>query len=588
VDTGWLVAGRAVRLACRRHLQDVARQCTAEFPYRFDAAKVADLLEFFPGFLTLDDLGADGRNLPFHLVRWLQFVFGSLVGWVDGAGHRRFKQAFIETGKGSAKTPAAAGLGLYGLVGENRSAVEIYSLGVNGDQANYLYGFAKRMCERSDDLRDLLDIGQYNTAWIARNSFFRPLTSEGRSLDNKRVFMALIDEVHEHPSAVIPEKMRLGIKNQVDALVCEFTNSGHDKTSVCWAHHEYSLRVLDGTVSDEEWFAYVCQLDPCESCRDQGATQPNDGCPHCDNWTDERVWLKVNPALGEVTTVDYLRGVVKQALNQPSMLARVKRLNFCIWTQGHAIWIPADQWDACVSTVARPLSGLPCAAAFDMSMKVDLTGCVMAQRFDDGPEVEAATVAIDENEAGEPTKTLWTVNYRIRLTAFAWLPEDTLLERVTNERIPYDVWRAKQWLRVTAGPVIDHHLIADQFLREIGPRFKPQRIGYDPYNATELAVGLRDRGKYTVAEIGQGRKLSEAIKLFYALVRLRRIEHDGNPVFAWCVANAEPKYDRYENVWLEKASPTKRIDLAIAAVMAVSQVIVLPAKPTRPKWVIVV
>ena len=101
------------------------------------------------------------------------------------------------------------------------------------------------------------------------------------------------------------------------------------------------------------------------------------------------------------------------------------------------------------------------------------------------------------------------------------------------------------------------------------------------YNATELAVDLRDRGKFTVVEIGQGRKLSEFIKLFYALVRMGRIEHDGNPVFAWCVANAEPKHDRYENVWLEKSSPTKRIDLAIAAVMAVSQVVLLPRQKTK-------
>lgn len=578
VVSGAIVAGRAVRLTCERHLRDLARQNTPEFPYRFDSANVERLLTFFREFLTLDDVDDDGRPLPFHLVRWLQFCFGSLEGWVRTSdGHLRFKEGYLETGKGSTKTPAAAGYGVYRTVGKGRRNVENYSLGVNGDQANYLYGFAKRMCERSDDLRDLLDIGEYNLAWVDRHSFLRPLTSEGRSLDNKRVFSALIDELHEHPSAVIPEKMYLGIKTQVDAIVLMITNAGYDKTSVCWAKHDHAMKVLERTVVNEEYFAYICQLDPCEACRGKGATQPNDGCQDCDSWTDERVWPKVNPAIPELPQlVPYLRGVVNQAQNQPSTLARVKRLNFCIWTQGHSIWIPIDRWNACQADRVGEARGVPCAAMFDMSMKVDLTGCVIAQRVDDDPQIPAEQVEVDDNVNGTTVKKMWSVNYHIDLTAFAWLPRETLLERVKNERIPYDLWEREGHLRVTSGPVIDHHLIEEQFLSEIGPRFRPQRVGYDPYNATELAVALRDRGKYTVVEIGQGRKLSEFIKLFEALVRLGRIRHNGSPLFAWCISNAEPKHDRYENVWLEKPSATKRIDLAICAIGATSQVVFLP------------
>jgi phage terminase large subunit-like protein len=73
--------------------------------------------------------------------------------------------------------------------------------------------------------------------------------------------------------------MRLGVKTQVDALVVMFTNSGFDKTSVCWTKHDYGIKVLEGTVVDDQYFAYVCQLDPCEPAALKGATQPNDGCP---------------------------------------------------------------------------------------------------------------------------------------------------------------------------------------------------------------------------------------------------------------------------------------------------------------------
>jgi len=162
-----------------------------------------------------------------------------------------------------------------------------------------------------------------------------------------------------------------------------------------------------------------------------------------------------------------------------------------------------------------------------------------------------------------------------------WLPRDTMLERVKNEHIPFDLWEKQGWLLVTPGPVIDHDLIYEQFTKTLAPPFRPQRIGYDPHNATQFAVQLRDKGRYEIAEVKQGRALSETFKLFEALVRLRRIRHRRNPVMTWCVANADPKRDRYENIWLEKPSPTKRIDGVIAAVIALNQLVLLPAKRRR-------
>lgn len=624
MKSGALVAGRAVRLACERHLRDLARQGTPAFPYVFEPDRVAAMLEFFDEFLTLDDVDVDGKPLPFRLARWLQFCFGSLIGWIQQTnGQLRFQEGYQETGKGSTKTPAAAGFGVYRLVGENRTAVEIYSLGVNGDQANYLYGFAKRMIDRSPELRDLLDAGEYNTAWIARNSFFRPLTSEGRSLDNKRVFLALIDELHEHPSPVIPEKMRLGIKTQVDALVLMFTNSGFDKTSVCWTKHDYGMKVLEGVINDEQFFAYICQLDPCETHRSEGATQPRDGCQACDDWTDERVWPKVNPAIPDLPQlVAYLRGIVKQAANQPSTLARIMRLNFCLWTQGHSVWIPSDVWDSCrVARLERAHGGRASAAAFDMSEKLDLTAAAIGLRVDDDPDERPDVVELVDVDNGQEVRKTLNINFCVELSLHFWLPEETLNARVKNEHIPYDVWadtcricgrrlapsdnradlvrrggcRAAAdghnfvpWLHVTPGPVIDYDLIYEQFTGKrddrqpvpnaIAPPFAPDRVGYDKHNASQFALQLRDKAKYTVVEVQQGRALSESFKLFDALARLRRIRHDGNPVLAWCVSNADPKKDRYENLWLEKPSATKRIDGVIAAVIMLSQLVLLPAR----------
>jgi phage terminase large subunit-like protein len=70
--------------------------------------------------------------------------------------------------------------------------------------------------------------------------------------------------------------------------------------------------VLEGLIQNDSWFAYVAQLDACEKCRDEGKTSPN--CDQCDQWTDEGIWVKVNPNLGISIRPKYLREQVAEAL----------------------------------------------------------------------------------------------------------------------------------------------------------------------------------------------------------------------------------------------------------------------------------
>jgi phage terminase large subunit-like protein len=85
VVSGRVVAGRAVRLACQRHLSDLERQQTPKFPYTFDTVRAGMVVEFFRDFLHLEG------GKPFVLQPWQVFIVGSVFGWVDGSGARRFR-----------------------------------------------------------------------------------------------------------------------------------------------------------------------------------------------------------------------------------------------------------------------------------------------------------------------------------------------------------------------------------------------------------------------------------------------------------------------------------------------------------------
>ncbi len=581
VGSGKIVAGRAVRLACERHLKDYARQRTRDFPYYFSPKAAKHIIDFYPAFIRLED-----GVTPITLAPWQKFCLGSCYGWrrVSDDG-RKVQRAFISTGKGSGKTPLLAAVGLYCLAFENEQSNQIYAAAFDKDQASILLRDAIRMATDSPDLAAILDIGKYNIAHIESGSFFRAVSSEHRNKSGTRPGCVLVDEVHEHRDGTVINKLLAGFKSRRQPILIEITNSGFDKTSICYQHHEHSLSVLEGTITDEQWFAYVCQLDPCENCFSDGYREPKDGCPDCDDWTDPKVWEKTNPSLCiGLPRLSYLQSQVDAALAMPGDQALVKRLNFCCWSPTQTVWIAPDRWDACkVAAVSERNTDQACAVGFDMSEKLDLTASVVALRVEDDPTAVGDTVELTDTVDGQEVKKTLNLNFCVELIPFFWLPEETLHERVSKERIPFDVWARDGHLRVTPGPVIDHDLIYEQFTTDIGTRYKPQRIGYDAHNATQFAVALRDKGKFTVVDVPQGRALSESFKLFEALVRLKRIRHDGNPVMAWCVSNASPKRDRYENVWLEKPSATKRIDGVIAAVIALSQLVLLPSKRKGPR-----
>lgn len=588
VLAGTIVAGRAVRQACQRHLNDQARQRTEAFPYYFDVAAALHIIDFFPTFLTLED------GNPFVLPPWLQFSYGSLFGWKRVSdGKRRFIYGFLETAKGSGKTPSAAGVGLYGMTFDDEPYAEIYSAAYDKEQASIILRDAIRMGTDSPDLAEMLDIGKYNIANLENGSFFRAVSQEHRGKSGPRPHYVLGDEIHEHLDGRVLNRMLAGFKGRTQPLALLLTNSGSDKTSVCWEYHQKALAVLDGTLADEQFFAYVCHLDACDACYAEGYRQPNDGCEHCDDWTNPAVWDKANPAIGIVVQPKYQQDAIDAALSIPSEYNDKRRLNFCIWTETHQIWIPSDLWDTCrVEQVheANP-DLLPCAAGLDPASIHDLSAFVVALRIDDPPELadQAEQVEIEgKDDDGQQVRFVYTLNFHVELIPFFWIPEATLMERVRKERIPLDVWRRNGKLIATPGPTTDHHEIYDFIIKDAAKRFRISRFGVDPNGGELLFLKLRDEGRLgdKIRVHGQAKKLSEAFKFIEILVRSKRLRHDGHPVLAWNLANCEPQKDRLGALWMEAPSEVKCIDGMVAAAMAIKELMAIPArKKSLGVWV---
>lgn len=529
-----------VRLACARHLRDL-KEGQRERGLRWDIEAANRAINFFPDVLCFYKGESAGK--PFDLEPWEAFIVGSLFGWFGPDGHRRFRTAYIEIGKGNGKTPLAAGIGLYGLVADGTPGAEIYAAATTLDQAGVLFTDAKAMVAKSPPLSAYVQQRERNLAVLKTSSFFRAISSENRGLDGRRVAMALIDEIHEHPNSFVVDKMRAGTKEFPNAIILEITNSGYDRQSVCWQHHEYSEKVMSGTLRNDAWFAYVCQLDACEKCEAAGHLMANPSCDECDDWRDEAVWLKANPNLGVSIALKYLRELVAEAEGMPGKQNIVLRLNFCIWTQQVTRWLDMALVATCVAEI-KPLDlrGRRCHLGLDLARVNDLS---------------ALALLFPPLTDGEKWRALMSF----------WVPKDNIMERARRDRVPYDQWEREGHLIATPGNVTDFGFIEKDVLEAAG-LYDVVACAYDRTFADQLVYNLADEG-ITMVPFGQGWKsMAAPTAELQRLIGAGEIELDDNPVLTWNLSNVAVKTDPAGNIKPDKEHSLERIDGVVAILNA--------------------
>lgn len=567
VVAGDVVAGRYVRFACERHLRDLAEGHKRGLV--FDETASQRSLDFF-SFLRLpvaDEL--DGK--AFDLEPFQKFIIGSLFGWKGPDGFRRFRTAYIEIGKGNGKTPMAAGVGLKGLIDDDEAAAEVYSAATKREQANILFRDARMMVEASPELRSLLTINAGNIAYEDKSSFFRPVSSEKRGLDGPRPHVALCDEVHEHPDAVVIDKIRAGTKARRQALIFEITNSGYDRTTVCWQHHDFSMAVLEGRVENDSWFAFVCGLDPCKRHLKEGNWQPVDGCEKCDNWQDEKVWEKANPGIDSILPRKYLREQVAEAREILPKQNIVKRLNFCLWTEAVAHAIPMDAWDACAGALdTEKLVGRECFGGLDIGATSDFTSFVLVFPHDDAETIE---VSIDPSDQAEGTTSI--VRRSFTVLPFFWMP-DRPVKRDGRMETVIAAWKTQGLIKTTPDDHVDYDMVLADILT-ICRRYKVLGINVDyGFQGAQITVNLMKHYGEMVQAFRQGIVSYNApFREMLELVKANRLHHDGNPVLRWMASNTAAE-TRGGLIKPSKDKSTEKIDGIAATVMALSRAIESP------------
>lgn len=563
VTSGKVIAGPHVRAACARHLRDLVHG--KKRGLRWDLPRALRAIRYFQIVLRLN--GGEHEGKPFVLQPFQQFIVGSIYGWVGADDARRFRMAYIESGKGSGKSPLAAGVGMYGLTADGEARAEVYSAAAKKDQASILFRDAVAMVDQSPALASRLTKSGTNPCWnladLDTGSFFRPIASDDAQ-SGPRPHVGLVDEFHEHKTADVLNMLRAGTKGRKQALILIITNSGFDRASPCYLMHEYAAKVSAGTLTDDSLFAYICAVDE----GDDPLTDPVDpklGYP--------RSWTKANPNIGVTIQPKYLEELVHQARGMPSQESIVRRLNFCQWVDAANPWIDGDLWRACEvpdDEWQRPIE--PATLGLDLSGGRDLTAMASAWRRDDG--------SIDAE-----------LNF--------WTPNDTVAERSRTDRVPFEAWVKQGHVLASPGRTIQFDFVA-AYLGAMGEvaalAFDAFQIGqfqqamdrvgvegwiYDPKKSPTgsgimMMRHLQGFGGGAVEVDEDGNPLPKAslwmpasIKAFRDLIMTGKLRVRKNPALTWNSASAVTESDPAGNEKWEKRKSTGRIDGIVALSMAV-------------------
>lgn len=240
------------------------------------------------------------------------------------------------------------------------------------------------------------------------------------------------------------------------------------------------------------------------------------------NHEDPAVWAEANPAFGDwLEPVDFEAAVRVTPENE----FRMKRLN--TWTAAQTAWLPYGAWEGCV----RPAVVAPGAAVvlgFDGSFSGDSTALV------------AATVE------AEP---------------FVF---------------PVECWERP--LQAPGAWRVDHALVEAAVL-EACRRWNVRELVADPH-LWQRDMEAWAKQKVPVVEFPQGpARMVPATRRFYEAVVTGVMRHDGDPQLARHVGNAVVRPNG--QLSKEHKDSGRKIDLAVAAVMAYERAAVLGAQPVR-------
>lgn len=529
------IAGKLHFLACKRHLDDLKRQKTPDFPFYWDPGKAEEVLNYAET-LTIAE-GDEPR--PVKLIDSQAFDIGCTFGWYKTSNNkRRFRRRYKSMARQNGKTFENGIMGTYiaGFGGYNYG--KLFTVATKKRQARLAWEEMSKFITIDPDLGEYFSVKDYKSVIECLETYctIEALSKEAGLDDGFRSIYSSIDEIHQHRDNKIYKALYNGTRALPETLVSMITTRGDRLNSFCKEMDDYAIKVLRGLSTAEDFFVDIYCLDPTD-----------------DIWDPDN-WVKANPficAPGNEALFEVLKTDAQTAKDMGGSDLRdflTKSLN--LWVENtDDSFISTEKWKKCGSErTLDEFRGRKCWVGLDLSSGGDLT-----------------TIALEFDEPAD----------KIYLYSHSFMPRGRLEEHIETDLAPYDLWEQMELITVTGGSgdfKNDYKFIINH-LKDLKEEYELEflGIGIDPHNADGILADLEAFGCPVVIIVQSARSLNDATVDIQLLVKSELVEYNqNNELLTWSFSNAKVVRNSFDEIKVDKrpGQRFKRIDPVDACIDA--------------------
>lgn len=491
------------------------------------------------------------RGTPFYLLPFHKFIIYNLLGFkMAGTKINRFHEALIFIPRKNIKTSFAASLAYaLGLL-YRMSGSKIYVVAAALKQTLETFDFLKYNIENMGEDQAsggpfrIIDNNNEHSISAELGGGLFDLTALAANPDAQDSFncnVAIADEIHAFKKPKQYNLFKEAMKAYTNKLMIGISTAGDDPNSFLAQRVRYCKRVLDGEISDEQYFIFICEADP----------MPGENGKKFIDYTNPKTHEMANPAYGASIRPEEMQNDAFQAQNDPQQRKDFFAKSLNVFTSAMETYFDMAEVEASDSKyhwTLEELAKLPITwyGGADLSKLYDLTGTSLHGRYQD------VDICITHG----------------------FIPVVQAHLKAEEDNIPFFWWEEMGWLTLCNHEVIEYEDVVKWFLSMKQMGFKIKWVGYDKRYAREFVLKMKKAGFKMRDQSQRYVEKTEAFREIEKQIKRGRFSYLGNMAYAYCIGNVKAIEDSDDFVRFEKIQPNQRIDLFDADVIATKQMLI--------------
>ena len=491
------------------------------------------------------------RGTPFYLLPFHKFIIYNLLGFkMAGTKINRFHEALIFIPRKNIKTSFAAALAYaLGLL-YRMSGSKIYVVAAALKQTLETFDFLKYNIENMGEDQAsggpfrIIDNNNEHSISAELGGGLFDLTALAANPDAQDSFncnVAIADEIHAFKKPKQYNLFKEAMKAYTNKLMIGISTAGDDPNSFLAQRVRYCKRVLDGEISDEQYFIFICEADP----------MPGENGKKFIDYTNPKTHEMANPAYGASIRPEEMQNDAFQAQNDPQQRKDFFAKSLNVFTSAMETYFDMAEVEASDSKyhwTLEELAKLPITwyGGADLSKLYDLTGTSLHGRYQD------VDICITHG----------------------FIPVVQAHLKAEEDNIPFFWWEEMGWLTLCNHEVIEYEDVVKWFLSMKQMGFKIKWVGYDKRYAREFVLKMKKAGFKMRDQSQRYVEKTEAFREIEKQIKRGRFSYLGNRAYAYCIGNVKAIEDSDDFVRFEKIQPNQRIDLFDADVIATKQMLI--------------